>query len=510
MIDEKEFFREATLRICGSLNIEKAVWDCLLYVREFIPVDGMFLSHVRPDLGSIEYLAEATPEGGARSGTLVPMPRETIEWMLKEELESTMLIGRPETHPVAGVVTKYFGRPDTSVITVRLMLEGELLGAMSVIAEGNDTFTQEHADLLSSLREPFAVALSNCIRFQEVHDLKELLKDENRYLHEELRQIAGTEIIGSDFGLKGVMELARQVAPMDSPVLLMGETGTGKEMIAAAIHSLSERREGPFIKVNCGAIPPSLIDSELFGHEKGAFTGAMTQKRGRFERGHGGIIFLDEIGELPPEAQVRLLRVLQEKEIERVGGTNPVKVDIRIIAATHRNLVEMTQKEEFREDLFFRINVFPIAIPPLRTRMGDIPALVQHFLRKKSREMGLGYVPSVAVGAIEKLEVYNWPGNVRELENTVERALILSKGEPITFDEFADQTEGSSEGNAAENAEGSLLLDSAVRRHIERVLRMTQGRVAGEDGAAEILGINPSTLRHRMRKLGIFFGRSTS
>jgi transcriptional regulator with GAF, ATPase, and Fis domain len=246
------------------------------------------------------------------------------------------------------------------------------------------------------LNEPFSIALSNFLRFEEVLKLKEMLADDNRFLHQELRSGSGENIIGRDFGLRAVMDMVQRVAPMDSPVLLLGETGSGKEVIANAIHQSSGRREGPFIKVNCGAIPETLVDSELFGHEKGAFTGAISQKRGRFERAHKGTLFLDEIGELRPSIQVKLLRVLQNHEIERVGGSKAIPVDIRIIAATHRDLEQMVSMGEFREDLFYRINVFPISIPPLRERKMDIPALVQHIVERKARIMALPDVPTLA------------------------------------------------------------------------------------------------------------------
>lgn len=337
-----------------------------------------------------------------------------------------------------------------------------------------------------------------------------MLADDNRYLQEELRRLSGEEIIGAEFGLKEVTELVRQVAPLDSPVLLLGETGTGKEVIANAIHNLSPRKEGPFIRVNCGAIPETLMDSELFGHEKGAFTGALSRKRGRFERAHHGTIFLDEIGELPPEAQVRLLRVLQEKEIERVGGTSTIKIDIRVIAATHRNLETMLTQGRFREDLYFRLRVFPITIPPLRKRITDIPALASHFIQKKSREMKLDTVPPVAADAIDRLMVYRWPGNIRELENAVERALILSRGRPLTFNDIRGRAGKASSGHdlPSDFKKGeSLTLDAVMSRHIRQVLEMCDGRVEGERGAARVLEINPSTLRKRMKKLGIPFGR---
>jgi transcriptional regulator with GAF, ATPase, and Fis domain len=296
---------------------------------------------------------------------------------------------------------------------------------------------------------------------------------------------------------------------------LLGETGTGKELIAAAIHKLSSRNNGPFIKVNCGAIPDNLVDSELFGHEKGAFTGAISMKKGRFERSHSGTIFLDEIGELTPESQVRLLRVLQEKEIERVGAAESIKVDIRVIAATDRNLEEMVANGKFREDLYFRLKVFPIPMPALKERKGDITSLVQHFMVKKCREMGLHNIPSIAHGAFERLQKYDWPGNVRELENMVERVLILNKGEPVDFEALtlskSDDTavKNSSLQSDMDHHEGTLVLDDVISSHIRKVLNIADGQVGGNGGAAEILKINPSTLRKKMSKLGIKYGRTS-
>jgi transcriptional regulator with GAF, ATPase, and Fis domain len=289
--------------------------------------------------------------------------------------------------------------------------------------------------------------------------------------------------------------------------LLLGETGVGKDVIANAIHYSSPRKDGPFIKVNCGAIPETLLDSELFGHEKGAFTGALSQRRGRFERANGGTLFLDEIGELPPQAQVRMLRVLQYKEIERVGGTNPISVDIRLIAATNRDLEEMVKAKQFREDLWFRLNVFPIRIPPLRERKEDIVALVHHFIRRKSRELKLPAPPPLAPGIIDRLMAYHWPGNVRELENVIERALILSKGTPLIFDDLIGEKRDQSSVIPVWTQDAPPKLDEVMSQHIRRVLEMTKGKVHGKGGAAEVLGINPSTLRNRMNQLGIPYGR---
>jgi transcriptional regulator with GAF, ATPase, and Fis domain len=304
------------------------------------------------------------------------------------------------------------------------------------------------------------------------------------------------------------MQMVQQVAALDSPVLLLGETGAGKDIIANAIHYSSTRRDAPFISVNCGAIPETLIDSELFGHERGAFTGALSQKRGRFERADKGTIFLDEIGELPPPAQVRLLKVLQSKEIERVGGAKTIFLDIRVIAATNRNLEAMVKASQFREDLWFRLNVFPIWIPPLRERKPDIPALVQHFVDLKTRELKLPAIPTLAPGAIDRLMEYRWPGNVRELQNVVERALILNPDGPLAFDHldlagpFQDSVIPEQDGEPAK-------LDDVVSRHIHRVLTIADGKIHGPGGAAELLGVNPSTLRNRMNKLGIEYGRKS-
>jgi len=375
-------------------------------------------------------------------------------------------------------------------------------GGLILTTEGEERFTRQHADLLFMLREPFGIAMSNALKHSEVTNLRDMLADDNRYLHSELRRLSGDEIIGANFGLKKVLHEVQQVAALDSPVLLLGETGVGKDVIANTIHYSSLRSDGPFVCVNCGAIPDTLIDSELFGHEKGAFTGALAQKKGRFERAHKGTIFLDEIGELPLQAQVRLLKVLQSKEIERIGGVKTISLDIRIIAATNRDLEEMVKHNEFREDLWFRLNVFPIQIPPLRERQSDIPALLQHFIFLKSRDLKLPTIPKLALGAIDPLMDYQWPGNVRELENIVERALILNPKGALTFEHMCLEPMEKT-FNEVTDQEETFNLDEYVSQFIYRVLKKTNGRVHGSGGAADLLGINPSTLRNRMRKLGI-------
>jgi transcriptional regulator with GAF, ATPase, and Fis domain len=425
------------------------------------------------------------------------------------DLPPVLVINRPEEEPVTRHILTSLGEPSSSAMSLPLIVEGRVGGALALIAKGDDRFTEDHARLYATLKEPFFVALANAMKHREMVRLKNRLADDNQYLNRELLRVSGDEIVGADFGLREVMRQLRHVAPTESPVLLTGETGVGKDVIANAIHLGSHRREGPFIPVNCGAIPDSLIDSELFGHEKGAFTGALARKRGRFERAHGGTILLDEIGEMPLDAQVRLLRVLQHREVERVGGTERIPVDIRIIAATNQDLGQMVEAGRFREDLWFRLNVFPIQVPPLRERRTDIPALVQYFIERKAEELKVGEIPRLAPGSMEVLMGYTWPGNVRELENVVERAMILHRSEPLRFDDLGAPFSAASspDSDRISESQGSdpLELDVVTADHIRRVLRMTGGKIHGPGGAGELLGVNPNTLRYRMKKLGIPF-----
>jgi formate hydrogenlyase transcriptional activator len=330
-------------------------------------------------------------------------------------------------------------------------------------------------------------------------DLREIhhLKTENLFLHEEIRSTHNFhEIVGSSTAIKKVFRQIEQVAATDSTVLLLGETGTGKELIAHAIHSLSPRKNNIMVKVNCAALPSSLVESELFGHEKGAFTGAHTRRVGRFEHANGSTIFLDEIGELPLETQAKLLRVLQEREFERVGGTQAIRTDVRVIVATNKSLENSVKNGGFRNDLFFRINVFPIHIPPLRERREDIPLLVQHFVTKHAQRMKKNIV-GVDKKAMEAMIRYPWPGNVRELAAVIERAVILSEGDTVKNFNL-----GSSTGNRILRQE-SLSLEEAERHHILGILKEVGGVIEGPSGAAVRLDINPSTLRSKMKKLGI-------
>ena len=510
-MDQNEFFRLATLDICGNLLIELAMRDCIGTIRNLIPVDNMFLQVYEPDMGAMRTIAKATAENGEQLDLLTSMPlvaREAFRQNLTRDLGVAVVIDTPEDNPIAREMLRFHGIENSSILRMRLMTENGQLGGVVLTAAGSERYNENHAQLLLLLQRPFTIALSNTLQHREVLRLRDRLSEDNLYLHRELQRISGDEIIGADFGLKAVMQMVRQVAITESPVLLTGETGVGKDVVANAIHLASARNDKPFIAVNCGAIPETLLDSELFGHEKGAFTGALAQKRGRFERAHSGTIFLDEIGEMPLTAQIRLLRVLQNREIERVGGVERIPVDIRILAATNKNLEEMVQNGLFREDLWFRLAVFPIEIPPLRERTCDLPALVQHFLDRKSRELKLGQNPELAPGAIDDLLSYSWPGNVRELENLIERAMILYQNEPL---QFGLTIPVGRQGELAASIKTSGLLpslDEIVEKHIRRALEITDGKIHGRGGAGELLNINPNTLRHRIRKLGIPFKKS--
>lgn len=343
---------------------------------------------------------------------------------------------------------------------------------------------------------------------KEVEQLKERLQAENLYLRQEI-EISHDfkEIVGQGPAITQTKRLIEQVAATDATVLLLGETGVGKELFARAIHNLSWRRERPLIKVNCAALPSTLIESELFGHEKGAFTGATARRAGRFELAHGGTIFLDEIGELPLELQAKLLRVIQEGEFERLGGSQTIATDIRIVAATHRDLGKMVQTGVFREDLFYRLNVFPVRVPPLRDRREDIPQLVAYFVRRFAQQQGKT-IESVPDAVQMALREYTWPGNIRELANVLERAVILAKGGELRIDSGLGVPikESSSAVGVGKTGADRRTLEEVEREHIVNVLEQTSWRIAGAHGAAAILDLHPNTLRSRMEKLGITKG----
>jgi formate hydrogenlyase transcriptional activator len=384
-----------------------------------------------------------------------------------------------------------------TIICVPLFSPNRILGTLNVGSLADGAFTQSDVDLLSQVAAQVAIAVENALAYEEIAALKNKLAEEKLYLEDEIRSERNfEEIIGESRSLKKILKQVETVAPTESTVLLQGETGTGKELFARAIHNISERRARTLVKINCAAIPTGLLESELFGHERGAFTGAIAQKIGRFELADGGTLFLDEVGDIPPELQPKLLRVLQEQEFERLGGTRTIRVNIRLVAATNRDLVQMVAERQFRSDLFYRLNVFPIQIPPLRQRREDIPVLVRYFAQKYARQMNRP-IDSISADTMTVLTDYHWPGNIRELENLIERAVILSRGSALEVPlaelrESADPETGASE-----------TLEAAERDHILRVLRDTGWILAGPKGAAARLGIKRTTLQARITKLGI-------
>lgn len=428
-------------------------------------------------------------------------------WALRGELAECTLGGRwPAALAALG------DEPSTgAALAGPLVTEKRLLGI--AIIRAARAFTAAEKSLFLAMLEPLAAVVGNDFRLREINRLSARAEAERDSLLSRLGRKGMTEdIVGAENGLRKVLTRVDQVAHTATTVLILGETGSGKEVIARAIHERSARRDGPFIRVNCGAVAPELIDSELFGHERGSFTGAVTARRGWFERASGGTLFLDEIGELTPAVQVRLLRVLQDGVVQRVGSEQELSVDVRIIAATHRDLPIFVQEGRFREDLWYRIAVFPIILPPLRERPSDIPDLALHFMQRAANRLGLR-VPPLDQGAIAHLRRYAWPGNVRELAAVIERAIILGQGVTLDLDhalgsahEVSPEATSKASTLASHQPPDAKSVDSlehAIAEHIRKALELCGGRVDGPLGAARLLRINPSTLRSKMRKLGV-------
>jgi formate hydrogenlyase transcriptional activator len=429
-----------------------------------------------------EYLApvEGAPAGKAfRSGRPVVLSEEDLK-RLDSEIARILL--------AEGV---------RSQCCVPLISHGRALGTLNFGRLDGQPFEDSEVQLLVQVAGQIALAVDNALAFRQIAELKDKLAEEKLYLEDEIRtEYQFAEIIGASPAVQRILRQVEVVAPSDTTVLIQGETGTGKELIARAIHRLSGRRERTFIKLNCAAIPTGLLESELFGHERGAFTGAIAQKIGRFEVADKGTLFLDEIGDIPLELQPKLLRVLQEQEFERLGSTRTVRVDVRILAATNRDLAQMVAERQFRSDLFYRLNVFPLTLPPLRERPEDIPLLVRYFVQEHARRLGRT-IESIPTKALNALVAYPWPGNVRELENFIERSVLLSRGPElhVPVDELRSA--------AAATLAAPATLDEAEREHILQVLKQTNWVIGGPAGAAARLGMKRTTLLSRMKKLGI-------
>jgi formate hydrogenlyase transcriptional activator len=380
-----------------------------------------------------------------------------------------------------------------SVVCMPLITHDRALGTLSLASLRDAAFQQGDVDLLAQVASQVSIAVDNALAFQEIAKLKNRLAQEKLYLEDEIRtEMNFDEIVGEGTSLRAVLKQVETVAPTDSTVLITGETGTGKELIARAIHNLSPRRERTFVKVNCAAIPTGLLESELFGHERGAFTGAIMQRIGRFELANGGTIFLDEVGDIPLELQPKLLRVLQEQEFERLGGSRTIRVDVRLVAATNRDLAEMVSARTFRSDLYYRLRVFPLLLPPLRERQEDIPALVRYFVEKHARRLNRA-VETIPAETLDLLVHYPWPGNIRELENLIERAVIVSPGPilRVPLGELKPPTQYVGD---------NVTLRAAERDHILKALEATDWVLAGPRGAAAKLGMKRTTLQSKMRK----------
>ena len=384
---------------------------------------------------------------------------------------------------------------------IPLISHDRVLGVLGVGRLSEDNFTEEDIDLLTAVSEQVAVAVENALAFRQIDELKNRLQEEKLYLQEEIRsEYNFEEIIGTSPALKRALEDVQTVAPTDSTVLIFGETGTGKELIARALHNLSGRSNHPLVKVNCAAIPTGLLESEMFGHERGAFTGAVEQRKGRFELAHRGTIFLDEVEEIPLELQPKLLRVLQEQEFERLGSGKTITVDVRVIAATNADLAQMVAEKKFRSDLYYRLNVFPIVLPALRERAQDISLLVHFFAQRFAQQMKKP-IKSIPADTIAQLTAYSWPGNIRELQNLIERAVILSRGSVLEVP--LGEIKKPAANEILINGSGAVTLEAVEREHIIKTLREAGWVIGGNAGAAARLGLNRTTLNNRMRKLGI-------
>ena len=436
----------------------------------------------------------------------VPLNSElppAIQWRLREPvlIDEWGQFERFKVDPATLQMWRAMGI--SSAAGYSLEFRGEQLGTIGFLASRRIT-TEEFA-LLGIFADQAGLAIRNAQLYREVERYRDRLERENAYLQEAIAEERGFEgIVGESPALRAVLRKVQQVAPVETTVLLTGETGPGKELIARALHQGSARRDRPLIKVNCGAIPQGVVESELFGHERGAFTGALQRRTGRFELADKGTLFMDEVGELPLDTQVKLLRVLQEHEFERVGSHRTQQVDVRLVAATNRDLEQEVAAHRFRTDLFYRLNVFPIRVPSLRERPSDIPLLVKHFLAQFQRKLAKP-LKAVPAESMARLERYAWPGNIRELQNVIERACVLSPG-PVV--EILDELRPMSGGDSALEAPVArhdviVTLEESERMHIRQALAATGGRMHGPDGAAALLGINPSTLRSRMKKLGI-------
>ena len=501
-----------TGQITSKLELREVLRAISANIREVVHCDLAVISLLDGESGNLRLYALDFPhsKGFVKEGLLV-IPKENDPGKRAlETLRPVIVDGSDPVELPHDVYQMAVGEGIRSHCVIPLVNRGRALGTLTIARTTEGSYTPDDVEFLSQASGQIAIAVENALAYREIRELKEQLAKEKLYLEDEIRSEMNFEqIIGKSASLRKVLKRVEVVAPTDSTVLIYGETGTGKELIARAIHDLSPRRANAFVKLNCAAIPTGLLESELFGHEKGAFTGAIAQRIGRFEVANGGTIFLDEIGEIPLELQTKLLRVLQEREFERLGSSRTLHSDARLIAATNRDLETMVSERKFRSDLFFRLNVFPLCVPSLRERPDDIPLLVRHFTQQFSRRMRRT-IDTIPAATMDALCRYHWPGNIRELQNVIERGVILSTGPELDL-EVADlkPLKGSHAEESAAPPESAprrgirAVLDETERAQILKALAQCKGVVAGPHGAAALLGMKRSTLQLRMRKLGI-------
>jgi formate hydrogenlyase transcriptional activator len=494
--DRLKLILDLTNQVVSNLNFEELLRTISASVRQVMRYDAAAIMLPEPDGAHLRVHALDFPgrKGFFREQLLIPiegsMPGETFR------SGEPRVLNRPDPELNPEMYAKAAAEGINSFCNLPLISRGRTLGVLAVARREENAFDREETAFLSQVAQQVAIGVENALAYGEIADLKDKLAQEKLYLEEEIRGEMDFEgIVGQSSALRHVLNLVETVAPSDSTVLLLGETGTGKELIARAIHERSRRKDRTFVKLNCAAIPTGLLESELFGHERGAFTGAIAQKIGRLELADQGSLFLDEVGDIPVEIQPKLLRALQEREFERLGSNRTQHVDVRLVAATNRDLEKMMENREFRSDLYYRLNVFPIRIPPLRERPEDIPQLVRYFTQKYGRLMNK-QIESIPAAAMKKLSSWHWPGNIRELENFIERSVILTHGTALQ----APIAELSNNGRATPVA-GTR--EANERDEMVRILKLTNGRVAGPDGAATRMGLKRTTLIARMKKLGI-------
>ncbi len=492
--------------VVSTLSLKELLYAVSRCLREFFAIDFASMVIKDEETGQLRVHALDAPAPGGVLGEGSLLPMEGTPPGIAITTRKTVLRDRLDFEEFySPTIRAAYDAGLRSGCSVPLICHDEVLGTINVGSLSECAFTRKDAELLEQIAGQVAIAVANALNFQELSALKAKLASEKLYLEEEIQtEYNFEEIIGQSAALKKILQQVATVAPTDSAVLLCGETGTGKELIARAIHNLSNRRERTLVKLNCAAIPTGLLESELFGHEKGAFTGAIAQRIGRFELANKGTLLLDEVGEIPLDLQPKLLRVLQEHEFERLGSSRTIKTDARLIAATNVDLPQMVAEKKFRSDLYYRLNVFPITIPPLRDRVDDIPLLIGYFAQKHALRMNKR-IDEVPRDTVEALCSYPWPGNVRELENFMERSVILSSGSELQapLSELTLTTSIPVSRVTPTPAPSPRSLEDVERRHIAEILEHTRGVIGGKGGAAELLGLPTSTLRNRMKKLGL-------